>query len=90
MAVDTYEQAMKHSSGNPKLSCRLGHVLVCTHQYGKAIKCYRDAGKSLLCCITKIKMFIEKFVIFFSVQILLYKTKSLSSRTQTIQPFTIY
>lgn len=50
MAVETYEQAMKHSSGNPKLSRRLGHVLVCTHQYGKAIKCYRDAGKSVFCC----------------------------------------
>ncbi|XP_046679788.1 LOW QUALITY PROTEIN: tetratricopeptide repeat protein 21B-like [Homalodisca vitripennis] len=44
LAVETYERAMKSSSSDPKLSARLGRVLVKCHQYGKAIKCLRDAG----------------------------------------------
>uniref|UniRef100_A0A1B6BXL6 Tetratricopeptide repeat protein 21B n=2 Tax=Clastoptera arizonana TaxID=38151 RepID=A0A1B6BXL6_9HEMI len=45
LAVKTYEKAMQHSASDPKLSCRLGRVLVSTHQYGKAVKCFREAGQ---------------------------------------------
>ncbi|XP_054257864.1 tetratricopeptide repeat protein 21B-like [Macrosteles quadrilineatus] len=44
LAVETYEKAMKSSSSDPKLSAQLGKILVRTHQYGKAIKCFKDAG----------------------------------------------
>lgn len=45
MAVESYEKAMKSSASDAKMSARLGRILVRTHQYGKAIKCFKDAGK---------------------------------------------
>lgn len=43
-AVETYEHALKKHPKDPKIACKLGKVLVKTHQYGKAIKSYREAG----------------------------------------------
>jgi hypothetical protein len=53
MAVESYEEALRGGVIDPKLSCKLARVLVKCHQYAKAIKCYRDSGKSNLksCCL---------------------------------------
>ncbi|RZF44920.1 hypothetical protein LSTR_LSTR013786 [Laodelphax striatellus] len=44
-AVETFEHAVKKNPKDTKLMCKLGDVLVKTHQYGKAIKTYRESGQ---------------------------------------------
>ncbi|XP_075220295.1 tetratricopeptide repeat protein 21B isoform X2 [Lycorma delicatula] len=43
-AVETYELALRKNPKDASIACKLGKLLVKTHQYGKAIKSYREAG----------------------------------------------